>query len=155
MSQTEDKHVHHSMDYIEFTVTDLPLAKQFFSKAFGWEFTDYAPVYAGIKGPDREVGGLTVGEVQPGGPLVVLYSGDLEDTLEKVESAGGRIVAVATEMPEYTAETRTKAKLAQVASSHRQYRLTTPDTNSAAARMRFITTPAEMTTMRRQTGRFW
>lgn len=92
MSQTEDKHVHHSMDYIEFTVTDLPLAKQFFSKAFGWEFTDYAPVYAGIKGPDREVGGLTVGEVQPGGPLVVLYSGDLEDTLEKVESAGGRIV---------------------------------------------------------------
>lgn len=99
MSHSSSQHMHHSMDYIEFTVTDLPIAKKFFSEAFGWEFTDYAPVYAGIKGPDREVGGLTVGEVNPGGPLVVLFSENLEDTLEKVESAGGRIVKEIFDFP--------------------------------------------------------
>ncbi len=99
MSQESSQHVHHSMDYIEFTVSDLPQAKEFFSAAFGWEFTDYAPVYAGIKGPRREVGGLTVGEVKSGGPLVVLFSEDLEDTLERVKSAGGKIVKEPFDFP--------------------------------------------------------
>ena len=49
--------------------------------AFGWRFTDYAPAYAGIQSPegDGEVGGLSLGQnVEPGGPLVLLYSDDLD-----------------------------------------------------------------------------
>ena len=91
------EHRHHAIDYIELTVTDLAEAKRFYADAFGWEFTDYGPQYAGIRdgsgGSAREVGGLAVGtEVRPGGPLVLLYSADLDQTLESVTSAGGRVV---------------------------------------------------------------
>jgi uncharacterized protein len=92
-------HKHHAIDYIEFTVTDMRQSKDFYASAFGWEFTDYAPVYAGIKGPDREVGGFSVGEVVPGGPLVVLFSEDLEESLAKVKAAGGAIVKEPFDFP--------------------------------------------------------
>jgi hypothetical protein len=84
---------HHAIDYVEFTVRDLGAAKRFYAAAFGWQFNDYGPDYAGIKGVDGEVGGLTQ-SAQPrtGGPLVVLYSKDLEKTLAGVRAAGGKIV---------------------------------------------------------------
>jgi predicted enzyme related to lactoylglutathione lyase len=86
-------HVHHAIDYIELTVTDMSEAKRFYGAAFGWAFNDYGPDYAGIQGPGREMGGLRRDEVvRAGGPLVVLYSRALEDTLAKVKDAGGRIV---------------------------------------------------------------
>ena len=85
-------HVHHTIDYIEITVTDVSEAKRFYGAAFGWAFNDYGPDYAGIQGPGREVGGLRQDEhVRAGGPLVVLYSRTLEDTMTKVQKAGGRI----------------------------------------------------------------
>ena len=64
----------------------------FYEVAFGWEFNDYGPAYAGIKGPEREVGGLRQGEPVRGGPLVVLYSDDLDASLEAVRAAGGGVV---------------------------------------------------------------
>ncbi len=41
---------HHTIDYIEFPVRDLAAAKKFYGAAFGWQFNDYGPEYAGIKG---------------------------------------------------------------------------------------------------------
>lgn len=85
--------VHHGINYIEFTVQDLTEAKRFYAEAFGWKFTDYGPDYAGIQGGDGEVGGLSrASEVRVGGPLVILYSRDLEQSLVAVRSAGGRIL---------------------------------------------------------------
>jgi predicted enzyme related to lactoylglutathione lyase len=85
-------HVHHAIDYIEITVTNVAEAKRFYGAAFGWTFNDYGPEYAGIVGPGREVGGLRQDRhVAVGGPLVVLYSKALDDTLTKVKQAGGRI----------------------------------------------------------------
>ena len=50
---------HHTIDYIELTVTDLAAAKAFYQGAFGWAFNDYGPSYAGIRGEgNTEVGGL-------------------------------------------------------------------------------------------------
>ncbi|HJN14415.1 MAG TPA: VOC family protein, partial [Armatimonadota bacterium] len=46
---------HHAIDYIEFSVVDLAEAKRFYGAAFGWEFNDYGPDYAGIKGGSGEV----------------------------------------------------------------------------------------------------
>lgn len=87
------RHDHHAIDYVEFSVRDLAEAKRFYAAAFGWEFNDYGPEYAGIKKPGGgEAGGMHPGDVRPGGPLVVLYSEDLERTLESVRRAGGRIV---------------------------------------------------------------
>lgn len=84
---------HHAINYIEFTVRDLEEAKQFYGAAFGWQFNDYGPEYVGIchKEGEGEVGGFCKGESQPGGPLVILYSANLEDSLKAVESAGGTI----------------------------------------------------------------
>ena len=57
-------HRHHAIDYIEIPVTDLDLAKRFYAEAFGWQFNDYGPTYAGIRNPHDEsapeVGGLNL-----------------------------------------------------------------------------------------------
>ncbi|MEM1416024.1 MAG: VOC family protein [Myxococcota bacterium] len=82
---------HHTIDYLEITVRDMEASKRFYAGAFGWAFTDYAPTYAGIQGEVREQGGLSVGEPTPGGPLIVLYSDDLDATLAAVEAHGGAI----------------------------------------------------------------
>src|SRR5687768_6694693 len=84
---------HHTIDYVEFTVRDLAAAKRFYAAAFGWQFNDYGPEYAGIQGTAGEVGGLhQSSETRTGGPLVILYSQDLEQSLAAVRSAGGKIV---------------------------------------------------------------
>lgn len=87
----------HAISYIEITVADLAAAQQFYGRAFGWEFNDYGPQYAGIRavgGGDGELGGLGVGghlTPGPGGTLALLYSDDLEATLESVLAAGGTV----------------------------------------------------------------
>jgi predicted enzyme related to lactoylglutathione lyase len=90
-------HRHHAIDYIEFTVTDLAEAKRFYGEAFGWQFTDYGPQYAGIQslqgGSAPEVGGLRQDvQVRAGGPLVLLFSVDLEQSVQAVTKAGGTVV---------------------------------------------------------------
>ncbi len=93
-------HVHHAIDYIELAVTDMAQSKRFYGEAFGWKYNEYGPDYAGIQGEGREQGGFRVDtEVRSGGPLVVLYSANLDATLAKVRGAGGRIVKEPTAFP--------------------------------------------------------
>lgn len=86
-----------TIDYIEIPVTDMLRSQAFYGGAFGWTFTPYGDGYAGIRtaaeGDGDEAGGLVlVDAVTRGGPLVLLYSDDLEATLTAVEAAGGTIV---------------------------------------------------------------
>ncbi|HLT97870.1 MAG TPA: VOC family protein [Acidimicrobiia bacterium] len=93
---------HHAIDYIEFGVTDLAATKAFYEAAFGWRFNDYGPDYAGIQSPDGngEVGGLHPGSPPSAdGPLVLLYSDDLDASISSVEAAGGIITAGPYEYP--------------------------------------------------------
>lgn len=86
---------HHSLSYVEFGVADLQVTRAFYESAFGWEFNDYGPDYSGIKSPDgaSEVGGLNPNAPPSGtGPLVLIFSEDLDATVETVEAAGGIIV---------------------------------------------------------------
>jgi predicted enzyme related to lactoylglutathione lyase len=86
--------MHHTIHYIELYVTDIPKAKEFFSSAFQWEFNDYGPEYVGIRKRDSEgeSGGICRSDtVVLGGPLVILYSSDLEASLAAVVLAGGKI----------------------------------------------------------------
>lgn len=94
-------HQHHTIDYIEFTVTDMAQAKEFYSSVFGWTFNEYGPGYAGIrKDGGGEVGGFAHGEpISGAGPLVVLYSQNLEATQEAVLGAGGKLVQETFEFP--------------------------------------------------------
>ena len=94
MTTEKPEHVHHTIDYIEIGVDDVASAKAFYASAFDWQFTDYGPGYAGIRRPDRagEQGGLSGDGARPrGGPLVLLWSADLDATAEAVVAAGGQI----------------------------------------------------------------
>lgn len=86
---------HHTLDYVEIAAQDLPAAIDFYSRAFGWEFTPYGPDYAGIRSSDGdgEVGGLSAHSTPgTGGPLVLLFSEDLDATVAAVVAAGGTVV---------------------------------------------------------------
>jgi predicted enzyme related to lactoylglutathione lyase len=88
-------HTHHTIDYVEIMVADVALASRFYADAFGWSFNDYGPSYAGIRSADGngEVGGLNgTAAPRPGGPLVLLWSDDLDATVRAVQAAGGRVV---------------------------------------------------------------
>lgn len=95
MTEQAPAHRHHSIDYIEIPALDVAAAKQFYSAAFGWGFNDYGPEYAGIQDPavdGREAGGICrADETGSGGPLVILYSDDLDASLAAVVAAGGII----------------------------------------------------------------
>lgn len=96
-------HTHHGIDYVELTVSDMQAARKFYAAAFGWEFNDYGPEYSGIKGvAGKEQGGLNQVATYKGvrgGPLIILFSKDLDDTVKKVQSAGGTIVTPPFEFP--------------------------------------------------------
>ena len=86
---------HHAIDYVELPTTDLPGTRAFYERAFGWQFNEYGPEYAGIRSPsgDGEVGGLdgTAGADRTA-PLVLLYSDDLDASVAAVVAAGGTVV---------------------------------------------------------------
>lgn len=86
---------HHAIDYIELGVRDLAATRAFYESVFGWSFNDYGPEYAGIAAPDGngEVGGLNPAR-EPGrsGPLVLLFSEDLDATAVAIDTAGGEVV---------------------------------------------------------------
>lgn len=94
---------HHRINYIEIAATDIPRAKQFYADAFGWAFNDYGPDYAGIQGAsptDPEVGGLNPqGKPSREGALILLFSDDLDASVEAVKAAGGEVVNGPYEFP--------------------------------------------------------
>lgn len=79
-----------ALNYIEFTSPELEKTQAFFTDAFGWEFVDYGDDYRDIQGMGM-LGGIERGVLRP--PLAVLQSEDseLEQMLEKVKAAGGKI----------------------------------------------------------------
>jgi uncharacterized protein len=81
---------HEQVQYIEFLSKDLAQAKTFYSKSFGWKFTDYGPEYTAFEG-DYVDGGFTPGTPVKGTMLVILYSANIEATKDKVKWAGGTI----------------------------------------------------------------
>ncbi|WP_226643054.1 VOC family protein [Microbulbifer variabilis] len=88
-------HAHEKINYVEFPSKDLQKTKDFFAEAFAWGFTDYGPEYTAFSNAGLD-GGFFFAEQQSktanGAALVVLYSSDLEDTLQKVERCGGTVV---------------------------------------------------------------
>ncbi|WP_127139723.1 VOC family protein [Flagellimonas marinaquae] len=79
------------IDYIEFKSTDLGQTKNFYSEAFGWEFTDYGPSYVSFSEAGITGGFELSTEPIKNGALVVLYHGNLKTIKEKVIKSGGAI----------------------------------------------------------------
>ena len=83
------------INYIELPAGDLAATKQFFSTAFGWSFVAYGPEYMAIENAGLDGGFYLSDKVATtanGCALVVLYSAELEETLSRVQTAGGAIV---------------------------------------------------------------
>ena len=80
------------INYIEFNVVDIVRAKAFYGEAFGWTFTDYGETYCEFSDGQMKGGFDATGPIARGGPLVVLYAEDLDDTESRIKAAGGRIV---------------------------------------------------------------
>ncbi len=80
------------LDYLEMPAGkgSMDSVKAFYSEAFGWTFTDYGPSYSAFsEGLD---GGFDGDPQASEKPLPLLFSEDLEKSLETVTGAGGRIV---------------------------------------------------------------
>ncbi len=90
---------HHHINYIEFPATDLDLVKKFYSAAFGWTFTDFSDDYVGFNDGVLDGGFAKSKGTTHSGPLVILYSSNLQATLETVTQHGGIIVEQIYEFP--------------------------------------------------------
>lgn len=80
------------IDYIELGATNIEELKTFYSRVFGWQFTDYGPDYTSFNDGRLNGGFRAEQDVSAGGPLVVLYATDLEGIASSVVAAEGKIV---------------------------------------------------------------
>jgi predicted enzyme related to lactoylglutathione lyase len=87
------------IDYIELPTVDLIEAKRFYREVFGWKFVDYGPEYTSFNDGRLDGGFRKESIIQRGGPLIIIYSINLELIKDKVKSAGGTIVKDIFEFP--------------------------------------------------------
>jgi uncharacterized protein len=87
------------IDYVEFPITNIDEAKQFYGDVFGWDFVDYGPDYVSFNDGRLDGGFRKEIKLEKGGPLVVFYSATLESIQERIKTAGGVIVKKIFEFP--------------------------------------------------------
>jgi predicted enzyme related to lactoylglutathione lyase len=90
------------INYIEFPADDFDLIQGFYEKAFGWTFTEYGPEYRAFS-DDNMDGGFYKSSMKSltdnGAALVILYSHNLDATLDRVRLAGGSITVEIFDFP--------------------------------------------------------
>lgn len=83
-----------TINYVEFPAKDLAATKLFFEKTFGWAFKDYSPEYTAFSESGLD-GGFYKSELcastETGSALIVLYTNQLEKTLDVVSQNGAVI----------------------------------------------------------------
>jgi len=82
------------LNYIEFPVKNIDVAKGFFSEVFGWRFEDFGDSYAAFYGAGIDGGFFQADQtvqVSSGSVLLVFYSDNLEATIDKILAANGSI----------------------------------------------------------------
>lgn len=88
-------HRHEKINYVEFPAKDLAATKSFFRAVFGWSFTDYGDNYTAFANEGLDGGFFRADKSassKNGGALIVFYSNRLEQTRDKIEKGGGKIV---------------------------------------------------------------
>lgn len=80
------------IDYVEIPVTDVPRARAFLERLFGWEFQEWGDDYLSFSDGRLEGGIRKATEPAPNtGVLLVFYSDDLERDVARVQALGGAI----------------------------------------------------------------
>ena len=85
------KPTNNHINYVEFKAHDLEAIKTFYSKAFGWKFTDYGDSYVAFDGSGLQGGFEKTNDPTTNGALVVLYHDDLKLAKQTVLNAGGKL----------------------------------------------------------------
>ena len=80
------------MDRTEPESSDIWSTKTFYERVFGWTFTDFGPAYMGMCDNRRTGVFRSVDSVPEGGPLVVIYTRDLEALKSRLVASGGKVV---------------------------------------------------------------
>lgn len=90
-----------SIVHVEFAVKDPTKVKKFYGDLFGWKFTDVPEMnYVLFEAPSGPGGGIgPVMEGQQPGITNYLYVTNIDETIKKIERAGGKIVAPKQEVP--------------------------------------------------------
>ena len=83
--------VDNHINYVEFHAIDLIKIKAFYTKAFGWTFTDYGPTYAAFSDSGLQGGFDSDAGAVASGALIVLYHSKLEEIRDQIIAAGGTI----------------------------------------------------------------
>ncbi len=92
----------HSIVHVEFSAKDPKAAGKFYGELFGWKITEDANMdYVMFEPKGGPAGGLPrVGEMtQAGDVLVYVSTDDIEASLAKVKSLGGKTLVPKTEIP--------------------------------------------------------
>lgn len=80
------------IDYVELpSLTAHELTRAFYTKAFGWQFSDYGPDYAATGGGTVDVGLNGHHDVSLSAPLPVIRVDDLDQAFGAVADSGGVI----------------------------------------------------------------
>ncbi len=79
------------INYVEFYAKDLEKVKEFYSKAFGWTFTDYGLNYTAFSDSGLEGGFEKTDDEIINGALVILYHKDLESIKKHIIQSKGII----------------------------------------------------------------
>ena len=78
--------------YVELPAAATAPMKEFYSKAFGLEMTDFGPTYASTMSGDVDFGVQADRAEATRAPLPVIRVEKLEDALAAVTRAGGKVV---------------------------------------------------------------
>jgi len=93
---------HESINYVELPAENIEATKTFFEKVFAWSFVDYGAEYTAFSNQGLD-GGFYKSDkfssTDNGSALIVFYSDNLEQTLSKIETAGGTIIKPIFEFP--------------------------------------------------------
>jgi predicted enzyme related to lactoylglutathione lyase len=87
------------IDYVELTTDSVEAAKAFYGSVFGWKFEDWGPDYTSFTDGRLSGGFAKSSERRGGGPLIVIYTSDLETLARRITAAGGSITVPPFEFP--------------------------------------------------------
>ncbi len=79
------------INYVEFKARNLEEIKEFYTKAFDWNFTEYGPDYLAFSESGLEGGFEKSGYEIINGALVILYHENLEAAKDRIIESKGKI----------------------------------------------------------------
>ena len=87
------------ISYLELPAKDVAGTRDFYARAFAWQFTDFAPHYAATTTGDTDLG--INGSDEQAIPLLlpIVEVDDLEAACERVRGAGGAITVPSGALP--------------------------------------------------------